>query len=77
VSTRNSCVCTGPIVMADASSDEERAELTLRGLRMIRDAALEDGKAITAEYFDKLIVALETGGHHPLLQWWLDHKQAP
>jgi hypothetical protein len=61
-------------VTADAPSDEERAEFMLRGLRMVRDAALDDGKPITAQALNELVTAIETGGDHPLLQWWLDHK---
>jgi hypothetical protein len=51
-------------------SDDTRAELTMRGLRFLREAALEEGKPIAAQVLDELITALETGGDHPLLQWW-------
>jgi hypothetical protein len=54
------------------TSDIDHADLALRGLRVVRDAALEEGKPITAKAFDDLIIALGTGGDHPLLRRWLD-----
>jgi hypothetical protein len=54
------------------NNDDKCAELALRGLRLVRDAAVADDKIVAAEIFGELISALETGGDHPLLRRWLD-----
>jgi hypothetical protein len=58
------------------TTDDERVDLALRGLRLLSELAMQEGRPLSAEAIDELITALESGGDHPLLDWWLWRRQA-
>jgi hypothetical protein len=51
-------------------SDDERVELTTKGLRNLRQFALENGHEEAAQLLGELLVAFETGADHWLLTDW-------
>jgi hypothetical protein len=53
-----------------AKSDAERVELTTKGLRNVRQFALENGHQEAAQLLGELLHAFETGADHWLLADW-------